>query len=350
MKHPYEELPNKAFWSPAVGQRNSFEISELWFPKFRINPNTKFATFGSCFAQHFGAALRRNGYNWLDTEPAPFGLKESSVKRFNYGVFTARTGNIYTTSLLLQWTQWALDEKSTPDEVWEKEGRFYDPFRPTIEPNGFSNREEVIESRNQAIRSFRTAIESAQVFVFTLGLTESWFDVGGWEYPMCPGTVAGQFSEEQHKFRNQSYPEVRNALMSAINLMKNRNHKIRFLLTVSPVPLTATNSGDHVLVATMHSKSVLRAVAGHCSTQRKNVDYFPSYELINSPAFGGAFFEANKRNVSAYGVAFVMNTFFSAIGLDATAANKSNRKPAVGKQAASDAKCDEELLEAFSNG
>ena len=41
-----------------------------------------------------------------------------------------------------------------------------------------------------------------------------------------------------------------------------RTPKLRILLTVSPVPLTATAGDDHVLLATTYSKSVLRAGRG----------------------------------------------------------------------------------------
>jgi hypothetical protein len=69
-------------------------------------------------------------------------------------------------------------------------------------------------------------------------------------------------------------------------------------------------SGNHILVATMGSKSILRAVAGQIASQFNFVDYFPSYEIINSTPFRGSFFEPNQRNVNHSGVYHVMNSFF----------------------------------------
>ena len=86
---------------------------------------------------------------------------------------------------------------------------------------------------------------------------------------------------------------------------------MRFILTVSPVPLTATASGNHVLPATTYSKSVLRAVAGHLAEHRKGVDYFPSFEIITNQAARGTFFEPNLRSVRNDGVDVVMKTFFA---------------------------------------
>jgi hypothetical protein len=314
MSNPYTDLPTRAFWSPAVGKRDALDIDELWEPKWPVMPRMKIATFGSCFAQHFGRALARRGYQWFDAEPAPAALSEDTAKAFNYGVFSARTGNIYTVSLLHQWAQWATGEATPPDEIWEKDGRFYDPFRPAVEPKGFASAEEARASQALTIEAFGRAMRECNLFVFTLGLTESWWHKDGYEYPMCPGTVAGEFDPEQHEFRNQSYAFIEKKLRQAIQLIRKVNPKVRILLTVSPVPLTATKSDNHVLVATTYSKSTLRAVAGDVAGPRKFVDYFPSYEIIASPPFEGQFYSDNKRGVEMYGVDHVMANFFACMG------------------------------------
>ena len=368
--NPYQSLNPKHFWSTAVAQKNMFDIADLWDPKFRIGRRMKVATYGSCFAQHIGKALAKRGFTWMITERAPSGLSDANAKKFNYGVFTARTGNIYTVSLLNQWLDWALLGKQCPNEIWEKNGRFFDPFRPSIEPNGFESPDEVRNSRVQAVEAFRQSIIDSDIFVFTLGLTESWLNKAhGYEYPLCPGTVAGEFDDSIHKFENQEYTFIRNSLLEAINKMKNANSKLKFLLTVSPVPLTATMSGNHILVATMESKSILRAVAGSVANRSARTDYFPSYEIINSTPFRGSFFEPNQRNVNHAGVDHVMKTFFSSLkgkfqtatpGVisesnfnsahsvqDGLILESSNRAPA--NLIKDDLVCEEELLGAFSS-
>jgi hypothetical protein len=367
--HPYSALEAKYFWATAVGQRNLFEIADLWNPKFRIGRRSGVATFGSCFAQHIGRSLRERGFNWLITEPLPHGLNRESAKSFSYNVFSARTGNIYTASLLKQWVEWALDARPVPQEVWEKSGRFYDPFRPRIEPDGFASEAEMLTSRAVAIEAFREALLQADILVFTLGLTESWFNrEHDYEYPMCPGTLAGDFDAGQHEFVNQDFPFIRKTLVEALRVVKARNPKIRILLTVSPVPLTATMSGNHVLLATIESKSVLRAVAGALQRQLGFVDYFPSYEIINSPPFRGVFFESNQRSVSQAGVDHVMNCFFDCLRRKFSGEELSSepkvphepKKPGARRQpplqgqrrqkalkSTADVVCEEELLNAF---
>lgn len=346
--HPYKAQPAKAFWAQAVGRRSMFDIDELSVPKFRLMPRHRVSTYGSCFAQHFGRALASRGMSWFQTETPPRVLSEENRKKFNYGVFSSRTGNIYTTTLLLQWLKWATGETEIPAEVWKKEGRFFDPFRPAVEPGGFASIEELRASQAATLDAFRRSVTEADVFVFTLGLTERWINKEDYEYPVCPGTVAGEFNPNEHEFENLEYNEVRRSLKHALKIMRDMNANLRVILTVSPVPLTATASDAHVLVATMHSKSILRAVAGSIAGSTRYVDYFPSYEIINSPAFKGAFFEPNMRSVHQEGVNFVMSSFFKCQEEKfGKLPDRRSRKKA--KTDDSDVVCEEELLEAFGS-
>ena len=355
--NPYETLGPRAFWRTAVADKSPFDISDLWQPKFKVSAQDAVATYGSCFAQHIGRALRDRGFCWLITETAPDECPAEVARDFNYGIFSSRTGNIYTTSLLHQWTEWALGVQDIPQEVWDRDGRFIDPFRPQIEPTGFASVEELRHSQRQTVASFRKSIADAKYFVFTLGLTESWLNnTHGYEYPMCPGTVAGEFSKAEHQFAGQRFDQVRSKLVAAMANIRKINPHILFILTVSPVPLTATASGKHVLVATMHSKSILRAVAGQLADHNEHVDYFPSYEIINSPAFGGMFFEPNKRSVNPHGVDFVMKSFFASLDVpldrpQRRAARPAAQRPgaaATGNAASREGEvCEEALLDAF---
>lgn len=338
MPNPYKNQPPKAFWATGVAATHFLDISELWTPKWPITKADRIVTFGSCFAQHFAGALRSNRYGWTSFEPATENMSPHIAKKFSYDVFSARTGNIYTSSLLRQWASWATGE-APPSEVWYDGKRAYDPFRPRIEPNGFATADEMMASRECAIEAFRHCMADCDLFVFTLGLTESWFNSAeGFEYPMCPGTIAGKFDPDLHRFRNQSFAEIRDNLAETITLIRSLNPDVRCLFTVSPVPLTATATQDHVLVATTRSKSVLRAVAAEIS-DNPMIDYFPSYELITAPPFRGSFFEPNQREVNPHGVAHVMRTFFGAVG--------SEEEAPRAMEVDTDLVCEEELLTAF---
>lgn len=314
-RNPYQDLPPSRFWRTAVAERDFLDTEDIWTPAFDIEPDDVVVTAGSCFAQHIGRALSRNGYGWTDFEPAPALLDSDRAKAFNYGIFSFRSGNIYTTSQLHQWISWALKRSPEPDEVWEQDGRFYDPFRPQIEPGGFASPDEMFAARANTLAAILQAVKKADILVFTLGLTEMWENgETGLSYPTCPGTIAGTFDPACHRFRNLTYPEILKSLNATLTLLRRVNPGIRVLLTVSPVPLTATADAKHVLVSTTYSKSVLRAVAGDVAEANPFVDYFPSYEIICSAPARGQFYAHNMRSVLPRGVNFVMSHFFRGLG------------------------------------
>lgn len=353
MTNPYEGLPPKAYWRTAVAEPGVFGLSGLWQPKFPVRPRDSIATAGSCFAQHIGRALAGRGYGWTDFEPAPPFLKGEEARRFGYGVFSFRTGNIYTPGMLLQWLQIAFGDLPQPPETWEREGRFFDPLRPAIEPDGFASETELMEARAATCSAIRAAVTGADLFVFTLGLTESWFNAeSGLEYALCPGTVAGRFEARSHQFRNANSRLTYRNMRAAINFMQRQNPGLRVLLTVSPVPLTATASGQHVLTATTYSKSILRGAAGMLADEMAAVDYFPSYEIITSPLSRGMFYGANMRSVLPEGVETVMGHFFGAQQAAFGVPKKGRgRRPAQSDRPAitDDVACEEEMLDAFAS-
>ena len=101
-----------------------------------------------------------------------------------------------------------------------------------------------------------------------------------------------------HRLRQFRYGEVTDDLQAVRTLLQRFNPAMSMILTVSPVPLTATATGDHVLAATAQAKATLRAAAGDFAADTDGVDYFPSFELVTSHATGGPWFEPNLRAVS----------------------------------------------------
>lgn len=342
MTHPYENLPKSAFWRGGVAGRKTRAVEDLWRPKNRLKAGDIVASYGSCFAQHIGRALGANGMIWQQSEPAPHGMKEATRHAFGYDLFSSRTGNIYTTSMLRNWCRWALLGDEMPSEIWEGDEGLIDPIRPALEPTGFQDRAELTAARGHSLAAFRKSVIASDVLVFTLGLTERWVnrDTGA-EYQICPGTLAGAFDPAVHQFDNMGFLSVHAALDEALGMMRAANPKLKFILTVSPVPLTATASGAHVLPATTYSKSVLRAVAGEMAMRHDDLDYFPSYELITAPTMRGSFYAQNQRSVTEQGVRFVMQHFFQTVDGTQVHVQKPEREKTV------DLVCEEELLDAF---
>lgn len=355
--NPYRHIAPRGFWRSAVAETGLYGLTDLWKSQWHLPQDAAFATFGSCFAQHISRALIARKLNWLNAEPAPGRTPHDLAKAFNYGVFSARTGNIYTAAQLLYWVR--LADGSLPAdaiELWQDgKGRVHDVLRPGIEPTGFASMAEARASLAGTARAFRRCITDADVFVFTLGLTEGWINTAtGQSYSLCPGTGVGDFDPAVHAFHNYRYAEIRSGLEQALTAMWALNPNLKVLLTVSPVPLVATASGDHVLVATQYSKSVLRAVAGDAAQDHAAVEYFPSYEIIAAPPTRGAFFEPNLRGIAAEGVELVMRHFFAGIDLTAPATGRKTADDAARKEAdlrrtaQEKLVCEEMILERFN--
>lgn len=338
--HPYRNRPDHSFWKRAVASRHYEDMTELWDPPAMTGAE-RFATAGSCFAQHIGRHVSaRSASNFLDFEPPPLMLPVEEHKRFGYGIYSCRYGNIYTSRQLVQIAQEALGERPVSTHVWAKAGRYYDALRPSVDPVGQDSASTVISLREKHLDSVREMLRSVDVMIFTLGLTEAWLDPNdGTAFPTAPGVVAGDPSTNRAEFRNLGVDDVRSDLRKFWQLLRAVNPGARMILTVSPVPLIATASDQHILPATTYSKSVLRVAAGELASVEEDVHYFPSFELVNSPQGRGYYFEPDLRSVNDRGVQYVMSHFFTGdLG-------RAFPEPG-GADTSGDVVCDEEAIEA----
>ncbi|MBU2962614.1 GSCFA domain-containing protein [Citreicella sp. C3M06] len=347
MSHPYRSQPPRAFWKKTVPGRHPMDVGDWYQPRITFEGRA-IATAGSCFAQHIGRALRGAGFDYIDAEPAPQGLPPEAHVDFGYGMYSARYGNVYTSRQLLQLLRRAQGRFAPREAAWEHKGGVVDPLRPTIEPEPFGSVGELEMLRRDHLARVLDMFTRAEVFVFTLGLTEAWLSAeDGTAFPLCPGTAGGRFDPARHQFRNLSAAEVRADMESFVAELRALNPKVEIFLTVSPVPLMATATQAQVAVASSYSKSVLRAVAGELCDAHAFIDYFPSYEIITQPFMQGFFYEADKREVSPHGVAHVMKTFFAAQGGQGRELPQQPVPELSEAERAERVKCDEELLAVF---
>lgn len=344
--HPYQSLDNTRFWKTAVTEIDFNDgFAGLWTPKFQIGRDARILTLGSCFAQHIGRWLVQNGYTWQDCEPPSEVMAAQERLDHGHGQYSFRTGNVYTVAQLRQWLEMALHTRTLEEGHIEEDGRFFDPMRPQIPRQGLASLAELHAARQRTLDAMIGGFQTADLFIFTLGLTESWVSPDGQVHPVCPGTIRGAFDPARHTFRNDTHDSIRDDLRWIIDELKCLNPHIRILLTVSPVPLTATAADMHVLTATTYSKSVLRCVAGELAKGDPQVDYFPSYEIISGIPTKARFFEANLRSVTAQGVEFVMRHFSA--GLSGAGLPTLPPYSSVSKQNPEDVVCEEILLESW---
>lgn len=321
--HPYRSLPDSAFWRRSVAGPGAGVDPVADGSFLRIARADKVATAGSCFAQHVARHLAAAGFDYLVTESAHPIVPDDPARAAGYGIYTARYGNIYTTLQLVQLFDRAYGRFVPAEDMWTAADGTHvvDPFRPTIQPGGFASEQEMRADRAQHLARVREAFETLDVLVFTLGLTEAWIStVDGAAFPLCPGVAGGAFDPARHAFHNLRTAEVREQIGAFVDRLRTVNPQARLVLTVSPVPLAATASGQHVLPATTYSKSVLRAAAQEAAEDLDRVFYFPSYEIITGPQARGRFFADDLREVTESGVEHVMRVFLRhAAGVDAPA-------------------------------
>ena len=349
--NPYRGLAASQYWRSGVAEVGPGQFDPVTSVKFQITSRDAVSTLGSCFAQHLARHIKDSGLRYMVTEPLLETEEQTEQAAMMATQFSARYGNIYTTRQALQ----LLDRANgweTADDVWERNGRYFDAFRPHVRAGGFATIEELRDARIAHLQAVKRVFTESDVVVFTLGLTEAWMStMDGAVYPTAPGVIAGSQDNSRHVFQNFSYPEVLSDLLDWCQRVREMNSNVRILLTVSPVPLNATYMPRNVWTSTTYSKAVLRAVAGDVATELSYVDYFPSYEIITSPQAHGRYFEDDLREVTSVGVKHVMRVFDRHYVLrDGTSDPREPTQVRAaskirGGQKVSDVFCDEEFLD-----
>lgn len=308
--NPYRGLPDFQFWSRGVTRQAPGHLDPM-IEDHWIKPHERIATLGSCFAQHLARNMAGLGLNYYVAENAPPGMTSDEARKKNYGVFSARYGNVYTVRQAVQLFQRAFGMFAPCDDVWSvADGGFVDAFRPNIEPAPLEDEATVRRAAQSHLACVRQMFLEANWIVFTLGLTEGWRSLkDGAVYPVAPGVAGGRFDPCSYGFANFSSRMVQEDLATFVDLVESVNPTCRLILTVSPVPLIATYEHQHVLTATTYSKSVLRVAAEEIARERKNVVYFPSYEIITAPGVAGTYYADDLREVKSSGVRHVMRVF-----------------------------------------
>lgn len=347
-RNPYRDLPDYRFWRKVVAAPKPADVDPVLPSGLKLTRATRIATGGSCFAQHVARHLKQSGFNFFVTEQAD-GLPAAEAVRRNFGVYSARFGNLYTARQLVQLFDRSEGAFKPVDDFWLHETRFVDPFRPEIEPDGFESLDELQASRASHLAAVRRMWRELDVFVFTLGLTESWHStLDGAVFPLAPGVSGEPDDAGKYAFRNFTSEEIAADLAAFRDRLRSVNPAAQIILTVSPVPLIATFEDQHVLVATTYSKSALRVAAEAATRDDAGTHYFPSYEIITGAFNRGAYFAEDLREVTSEGVNHVMRLFlrhYTDLSDNLGSSSTGDSGIPMGYAEARDVICEEELLD-----
>ena len=243
---------------------------------------------GSCFAQHLSRSLAAQGFRYLVTEE--FAATLGTIDE-GYGIFPARFGNLYTARQLRQLIDRAYGLFRPQARGWALPGGgLADPFRPRIQQGGFPDAAALEADRSRHLAAVRRMFEACDVFIFTLGLTEGWV-AERWRRGAAASRRAGRGERTRRwRFENAGFAETLAQMEAFLATLRSVNPRVRVMLTVSPVPLVATYEDRHVLVSTVASKAILRAVADELVRRDPSIGYFPSFEIVTGPQTGARFY------------------------------------------------------------
>jgi hypothetical protein len=345
--HPYRGLPSTAYWRGSVSRD---EIPWALGKRGTLALNDRVMSAGSCFASNLVPWLDKAGIEYVRTE-SPHPALAHLPENLGYRDFSAAYGNIYTIRQFVQLVKRAWGRFAPAEDRWHEGGRVIDPFRPGLRYPALCDDEfEALTAEH--LGCVRSALASCTVLVFTLGLTEAWQSkIDGAVFPIAPGVAAGEFRDQRHEFVNFDYGSVLRDLVELRGLLDDLSNEPRLILTVSPVPLVATATPDHVLEASTYSKSVLRAAAGAAAQTLRGVEYFPAYEIVTGPQAPGEFFDGDARTVTPQAVEAVMRVMMgghlSALDSSGTTPAPTGESPSSVQLSSliSEAECDEALLD-----
>ncbi|GAA3999320.1 hypothetical protein GCM10022408_07850 [Hymenobacter fastidiosus] len=234
-------------------------------------------TVGSCFSDVIGSRLARNKVSTLVN---PFGT-----------VF-----NPISACMLLRAA--AGEEMDWQQHLVEARGRWQSYDMPA--DIGADSPVELLQQIREVVQQTSQFLETADVVVLTLGtafayrLQETQELVNN-----CHKIPAEKFEKEL-----LTPDEVINAIAETHALLRLRNPKLRFILTVSPVrhlkdtlPLNAV------------SKSVLRVACHYLSELLPDVSYFPAYELLLDDLRDYRFYAADMLHPSDVAETYLWERF-----------------------------------------
>lgn len=271
-----------------------------WMPEQGfVTEQTPVVAFGSCFAANISKYLHGRGYNVL-------------TMKDNKSYVTKMGDGIVHTYAIRQQFEWAWENKTPSLDLWH--GYKAEDF-------GYSE-----DARQDTLKLFN----EAEMFIITLGLSEIWYDEPTGEV-FWRAVPADRIDPSRHKFRVSTQAETLENLRAIRQLIRTHRGDVPIMISVSPIPLTATFRPVACITANAVSKAVLRCAVDELirEVEDPKLYYFPSYEVV-STAFNHQW-TTDRKHVYPHVLDFNMKIFehyFCTPGLPYAELEKSWRKAA----------------------
>lgn len=272
---------------------------------------------GSCFAVEIRKALRAHGRTVypdypaiaFDPETQSPGLLPARDNINHYDTFTLRQ-EIERALGARHWGEsdfWTLHRTRVPNhKSWPV--AFQDPYRRQIFA---STMPALVDLSAKVSACIDHGLKSADVIILTLGLTECWrVRSNGMHAALGPDSESDE-SYPLLEFRATGFAENYENLVVIVKAIWSSHPGKTIVLTVSPVALGRTWTGEDVVRANLQSKSALRAAVGELCREYPRLVYWPSYEF----AMRGDAFKEDGRHVRDEIVREILFGFFDSCTL-----------------------------------
>jgi hypothetical protein len=250
-----------------------------------IEPTTKVATIGSCFAAELAAVMGEVGI----------------VGGMHPG------GLFYSTATIRQEFEriaggWP---ERSEEPLWQVGEGWVDPFRDY--DTQYADQDALRGRRAEAEAAADALFRDAKVVVITLGLIETWRSTTtGNTFRQIPHPAV--FPSLGAQFHRLTVAEMLDDLERIRDIVTG-TLGATLIVTTSPVPLHTTFTSHDVRVANNESKSRIRAAVSEFVDMHPDVHYFHSYEMVVTAERQSDYFRDDGRHVHRHAVRYIVSEF-----------------------------------------
>lgn len=281
-------------WANAAPRFATDPFAVQHTPRFDLSETARYFCMGSCFA--------RNIEEHLIYRRAEVLSKRVVSPRDEWAARANGFLNKFTTHSMLQELRWLDQPVGDLQSILLQTAHGWRDLQLAPEL-GETSLERAMERRRYLAQDYFPRLGQADVVLMTLGLNELWRDTA-LDLPLNAPPPLWNVRREPDRYHLEITDVQSNlaALDEIRSRLKALNPDIKIVVTVSPVPMRATFSGQDVAIANTLSKSTLRAAADAFAHAHPDVDYFPSYEIVSLSrrdyAFGADYMHVTNQIVS----------------------------------------------------
>lgn len=262
---------------------------------------------GSCFAREIEAALILQGGNVISVN------ENIQIDEFRDGNGEIRNGFFHRFTPRAMWQEFmcCFDQL----ENWQPQALIIGEGNEKLDMNYWQIKTadsslETILTRRKVAKDLVKNAAKADIIILTLGLVEAWFHKPSQLYVNRVTVEVLRKYKDEFELHLLDVSDTLECLEQIYSLLheKHETGNFRFVVTVSPVPLQTTFTNDDIIIANSTSKAILRAAAAEFVNRYQNVDYFPSYEMVNYSARELAW-RPDLVHVHPNMVSHIVNTF-----------------------------------------